>query len=32
MKRGEFYLVKKPGAGDPKKQRVFIVVSPPGAD
>ncbi|MBI5083262.1 MAG: type II toxin-antitoxin system PemK/MazF family toxin [Acidobacteria bacterium] len=27
MKRGEFYLVKKPGARDPKKQRVFVVVS-----
>jgi mRNA interferase MazF len=27
MKRGEFYLVKKPGARDPKKQRVFLVVS-----
>jgi mRNA interferase MazF len=27
VKRGEFYLVRKPGARDPKKQRVFIVVS-----
>ena len=27
MKRGEFYLVKKPGSNDPKKQRVFVVVS-----
>jgi mRNA interferase MazF len=27
MKRGEFYLVRKPGARDPRKQRVFIVVS-----
>jgi len=27
VKRGELYLVKKPGARDPRKQRVFIVVS-----
>ena len=27
MKRGEFYLVRKPGARDPRKQRVFVVVS-----
>ncbi|MGA2877388.1 MAG: type II toxin-antitoxin system PemK/MazF family toxin [Bryobacteraceae bacterium] len=27
MKRGEFYLVRKPGSRDPRKQRVFIVVS-----
>jgi mRNA interferase MazF len=27
MKRGEFYLVRKPGPGDPRKQRVFVVVS-----
>jgi mRNA interferase MazF len=27
MKRGELYLVRKPGARDPRKQRVFIVVS-----
>lgn len=27
MKRGEFYLVKKPGSRDPRKQRVFLVVS-----
>lgn len=27
MKRGELYLVKKAGGGDPKKQRVFAVVS-----
>jgi mRNA interferase MazF len=27
MKRGEFYRVKKPGAGDLKKQHVFVVVS-----
>ena len=30
MKRGELYLVKKPGGGDPKKQRVFVVVSRQG--
>lgn len=27
MKRGEFYLVRKPGSQDPRKQRVFIIVS-----
>jgi mRNA interferase MazF len=27
VKRGELYLVRKPGSRDPKKQRVFVVVS-----
>ena len=27
MKRGELYLVRKPGSGDPRKQRVFVIVS-----
>lgn len=27
MKRGEMYLVRKPGARDRRKQRVFVVVS-----
>lgn len=27
MKRGELYRVFKPGGGDPKKFRVFVVVS-----
>jgi len=27
VKRGELYLVKKPGTRDPRKQRVFVVVS-----
>ncbi len=27
MKRGELYLVKRPGTRDPRKQRVFVVVS-----
>lgn len=27
MTRGELYLVRKPGSQDPKKQRVFVVVS-----
>lgn len=27
MKRGELYLVQNPSSRDPKKQRVFIVVS-----
>jgi mRNA interferase MazF len=27
MKRGELYLVRKPGSRGPKKQRVFVVVS-----
>ena len=27
MKRGELYLVRKPGSGDPRKQRAFVVVS-----
>jgi mRNA interferase MazF len=26
VNRGEFYLVRKPSARDPKKQRVFVVV------
>lgn len=26
MKRGELYLVKKPGSRDPREQRVFVVV------
>jgi len=30
VKRGELYLVKKPAGGDPKKQRVFVVVSRQG--
>jgi mRNA interferase MazF len=25
--RGELYLVRKPGSADPRKQRVFVVVS-----
>jgi mRNA interferase MazF len=25
--RGEFYLVRKPGSKDPRKQRVFVIVS-----
>jgi mRNA interferase MazF len=25
--RGDLFLVKKPGSGDPKRQRVFVVVS-----
>jgi mRNA interferase MazF len=25
--RGQFYLVRKPGSQDPRKQRVFVVVS-----
>jgi mRNA interferase MazF len=25
--RGELYLVKKPGSKDPKRQRVFVIVS-----
>lgn len=27
MRRGELYLVQKPGSQDPRKQRVFVVVS-----
>jgi mRNA interferase MazF len=27
MQRGDLYLVKRPGSQDPKKQRVFVVVS-----
>ena len=27
MKRGELYLVKKPGSTDPRRQRVFVIVS-----
>ncbi len=27
MRRGDLYLVKKPGSQDPKRQRVFVVVS-----
>lgn len=27
MKRGDLYLVQHPGSGDPKKSRVFLVVS-----
>jgi len=27
VKRGELYLVKKPGSRDPRKQHVFVVVS-----
>jgi hypothetical protein len=27
MNRGEFYLVRKPGSLDPRKQRVFVIVS-----
>ena len=27
MKRGELYLVRKAGSQDPRKQRVFLVVS-----
>ncbi len=27
MRRGELYLVRKPGSQDPRKQRVFAIVS-----
>jgi mRNA interferase MazF len=27
MKRGDMYLLRRPGGGDPKKQLVVIVVS-----
>ena len=27
MRRGELYLVRKPGSQDPKRQRVFVIVS-----
>lgn len=27
MKRGELYLMRKPGSLDPRKQRIFVVVS-----
>jgi len=30
MKRGELYLVEKPGSQDPRKQRVFVIVSRQG--
>ena len=30
MNRGDLYLVKKPGQGDPKRQRIFVVVSRSG--
>jgi mRNA interferase MazF len=30
VRRGDLYLVKKPGGGDPKRQRVFVVVSHQG--
>jgi mRNA interferase MazF len=30
VKRGDLHLVKKPGGGDPKRQRVFVVVSHQG--
>ena len=29
MKRGELYLVKKPGSRIPRNQRVFVIVSRP---
>jgi mRNA interferase MazF len=29
VKRGELYLVRKPGSQDPRKQRVFVIVSRP---
>jgi mRNA interferase MazF len=29
MSRGELYLVKKPGTKDPRRQRVFVIVSRP---
>ena len=27
MRRGDLYLVRKPGSSDPKRQRVFVIVS-----
>jgi mRNA interferase MazF len=27
VKRGELYLVRRPGSRDPRKQRVFVIVS-----
>ena len=27
MRRGELYLVRRPGSRDPKRQRVFVIVS-----
>ena len=27
MKRGDLYLARKPGSRDPRKQRVFVLVS-----
>src|SRR5580658_7274363 len=27
MKRGELYLVEKPGSQDPRKRRIFVIVS-----
>lgn len=27
MKRGELYLVRKPGSQDPRRQRAFVIVS-----
>jgi len=27
VKRGELYLVRKPGSSDPRKQRVFVISS-----
>jgi len=27
VRRGELYLVRKPGSQDPKRQRVFVIVS-----
>ncbi len=27
MKRGDLYIVRKPGSCDPRKQRVFVIVS-----
>jgi mRNA interferase MazF len=27
VKRGEFYLIRKPAGQDPRKQRVFVIVS-----
>ena len=27
MRRGELYLVKKPGSQDPRRQRVYLIVS-----
>ena len=29
MKRGDLFLVRKPGSNDPRKRRVFVVVSRP---